>query len=587
MNDYLHIQLPLKNTSLRFDLIWVIVLPAGIWAVEHEYVAVLGAFLDPVRAWAVTGLIVLLVLLSLIFHTLAHILTARWMKLPLPQTLPVFPFGDTSQAWAVETRIGRAVLLSLAGPCASLILAGLAYLVWDAQINDTLNVSMPFLAFFNAWLAVCNLTPLYPLDGGRITEAVLSHWMANPIRRAKTHIWLRVLFLLILLVWGIFLFAQDSRFSLQTGGLTLSYALLLMTGLQNPLPASAGDHNDEIARRSLPVRIFLSSLLILALLAAPASLILTNNGLEAPGLALSVEPMVELPADLRHAHPGTFILTSVVSQSPIPVGLWLLGQLTPTVRILPPEPRQANRPSLQETARQGFQMLDTSETTALIVGIQLAGYSASLQGKGVQVNGILPESHTVDLLQIGDVITACDGSPIQVQSDLINRLQNKKAGDLIQLTIERNQARHEVQVQLLPPTAPGNPPRIGIVIETAGFEAVLPFPAKITPQKIVGGPSAGLMFTLTVYNLLQTQDLTGGRKIAGTGTINPDGSVGPIGGVEQKVVAAELAGAEYFFSPPDNYAAALSSAHHVKVVRVATAAEAIAFLRSLPPLPGE
>jgi Lon-like protease len=95
------------------------------------------------------------------------------------------------------------------------------------------------------------------------------------------------------------------------------------------------------------------------------------------------------------------------------------------------------------------------------------------------------------------------------------------------------------------------------------------------------------MFTLTVYNLLQSQDLTGGRKIAGTGTINPDGSVGPIGGIEQKVIAAEAAGAEYFLSPPDNYPAALSAASHIKVVRVATVEQAITFLRSLPPLPGK
>ena len=105
---------------------------------------------------------------------------------------------------------------------------------------------------------------------------------------------------------------------------------------------------------------------------------------------------------------------------------------------------------------------------------------------------------------------------------------------------------------------------------------------KITPQKIDGGPSAGLMFTLTVYNLVSPDDLTGGRKIAGTGTISPDGTVGPIGGVELKVAAAEAAGAAYFLSPPDNYRAALSVAHRITVVKVATVEEAISFLKTLP-----
>ena len=83
--------------------------------------------------------------------------------------------------------------------------------------------------------------------------------------------------------------------------------------------------------------------------------------------------------------------------------------------------------------------------------------------------------------------------------------------------------------------------------------------------------------------MVTPQDLTGGRKIAGTGTISLDGKVGPIGGVEQKVAAAEGAGAEYFLSPPENYAAAKSVARHIKVIKVATAEQAIQFLKSLPP----
>jgi PDZ domain-containing protein len=140
-----------------------------------------------------------------------------------------------------------------------------------------------------------------------------------------------------------------------------------------------------------------------------------------------------------------------------------------------------------------------------------------------------------------------------------------------------------VKVGLLPPLAAGGPPRIGISIEDAGFDYRLPFPVKIVPQKIVGGPSAGLMFTLTVYNLLSPVDLTGGHKIAGTGTISPDGAVGPIGGVEQKVAAAEMAGAEYFFAPADNYADALKAARRIKVIKVETVEQAVAFLHSLPP----
>ena len=75
----------------------------------------------------------------------------------------------------------------------------------------------------------------------------------------------------------------------------------------------------------------------------------------------------------------------------------------------------------------------------------------------------------------------------------------------------------------------------------------------------VGGPSAGLMFTLGIIDKLEPDDLTGGKIIAGTGTIDDDGNVGPIGGIPQKLVGATDAGARYFLTPPDNCAEAIAT----------------------------
>ena len=141
----------------------------------------------------------------------------------------------------------------------------------------------------------------------------------------------------------------------------------------------------------------------------------------------------------------------------------------------------------------------------------------------------------------------------------------------------------ELTVPLLPPASSSDTPKIGITIDSAGFDFKPPFPVSIVTQKISGGPSAGLMFTLTIYNALSAQDLTGGRKIAGTGTINLDGTVGPIGGVKQKVPAAEATGARYFLCPVDNYADAVSVARTIKVIKIATVQDALDFLHSLPP----
>jgi PDZ domain-containing protein len=215
------------------------------------------------------------------------------------------------------------------------------------------------------------------------------------------------------------------------------------------------------------------------------------------------------------------------------------------------------------------------------VGLQLAGYPATISGTGVQVVSVIPESHAYGLLQPGDVITALNGQPVRTTADLISRIKNQPPGSTVDLQVEQDGSAAQLSIPLLPPSSSGGAPRLGIAIQTAGFDVQTPFPVRITPQKIVGGPSAGLMFTLTVYNALSPEDLTAGRRIAGTGTINPDGSVGPIGGVQQKVAAAEAAGATIFLSPAENYADALSAAKSIRVVKITSAQEAVDFLKRL------
>jgi Lon-like protease len=108
----------------------------------------------------------------------------------------------------------------------------------------------------------------------------------------------------------------------------------------------------------------------------------------------------------------------------------------------------------------------------------------------------------------------------------------------------------------------------------------LPFDVTIDSQNI-GGPSAGLAFALTIVDVLTPEDLTRGHHVAVTGTINPDGRVGPVGGVEFKVRAAEKEGADVFLAPADEVDQARGAASHIKVIGVATLEEALAQLRKL------
>ena len=175
------------------------------------------------------------------------------------------------------------------------------------------------------------------------------------------------------------------------------------------------------------MRSIVSGILALILLAASSTFQLTNNGLDAPGVALPVESMVNVPAQYRHLHKGTFILTTVISHTPILAGEWVVARFDPAMIILPPEAVVPQNTTPQEQAKQDYQMLDDSEATAITVGLRLAGYQTQMIGKGTRVVSILPGSHANGILSVGDIITALNGTPIQTTSDLIEQVQAQSA----------------------------------------------------------------------------------------------------------------------------------------------------------------
>ena len=578
------ITLRVGRVTVELGASWLLVAPVGLWATATVYVPIMAPFLSNAEMWGVALGIVLLVGVSLVAHALAHVGVTRIVGGQGPGRLPLYPFGDAAQVWPAAPSPWREIPVAMAGPMANLLLAGLGYLIWDRQLHTYLNVSALFLAVLNAALAAVNLTPCFPLDGGRLLRAIVWGLLRKPMWASRLGVQLGRLFVAFLAAWGVFLMAQRTRFSLETGAGTLAVAALLGLALWKQ---PAWKQETQPADRSTPPvglgRSLVAGFLTLVLVMPALSLLPTVNGLEAPGIAIEVEPMISVPPEYRQPHRGSFILTSVLAQTPIVMGQWVYGKLNPVVRIVPPERVVPPDVTPQELMRRNFRMLEESETIATVVALRLAGYEVRITGQGAEVMSVLPESPAHGVLQPGDRIIALNDTPIQTADELAARIRAQDPRTTVELVVERDGQSMELRLPLMEPTAPGAPPRLGIAVQTAGFDVEFPFPVEVRPQKIAGGPSAGLMFTLTIYNLITPEDLTGGRRIAGTGTIDLDGRVGPIGGVEQKVAAAERAGAVYFLAPPENYEAARRVARRIQVVKVATAQEAIEFLRNLGP----
>ncbi len=170
------------------------------------------------------------------------------------------------------------------------------------------------------------------------------------------------------------------------------------------------------------------------------------------------------------------------------------------------------------------------------------------------------------VVEPGDIITKLNGEKINGSAEDIARVQDTVAkGDPVELDIERDGKKLHEKIT---PKGTADGPKLGVVLApTYDF----PIDVKFNLED-VGGPSAGLVFALTIIDKLEPGDMTGGKRIAGTGQIAEDGAVSPIGGARQKVVAANEAGVEYFLSPAGNCAEAAQAAKglDMKVVRVDT-----------------
>ncbi|MCP3974301.1 MAG: PDZ domain-containing protein [bacterium] len=262
-------------------------------------------------------------------------------------------------------------------------------------------------------------------------------------------------------------------------------------------------------------------------------------------------------------------------------------------------PRENVRPvgvSQEDLRQQNLALMQASQDSAKFVALTQLGYEVTLIGSGAQVQGIVEGSAAVGNLLDGDLIVAVDGTSVSFVDEAVGQIGGRAPGDEVVLSIRRivgdDNVVEELDVAIVlgpfrAKDEDGNlieePDRgmVGVLLTSGPTETVFPVDITIDSNNI-GGPSAGLMFTLEIMNQLTEEDITKGQSIAGTGTISRDGTVGAIGGIKQKVFGAIDAGANFVLVPTSNYPDALEAAgDDIEVIEVATIADALAFLETL------
>ena len=206
----------------------------------------------------------------------------------------------------------------------------------------------------------------------------------------------------------------------------------------------------------------------------------------------------------------------------------------------------------QQLSEISIQNMKTSENVAIAVALDSLDFKVESQGDGVLVVGILEDSPVEGKLLKEDLIKSINNDEINSTTEFIALLRTYDIGDTVSIGLLRNNTDITIETKLIEHVDYEGEPMVGFLASTPNQRFVFPINVDIDTGN-VGGPSAGLMMALNVYNSLTQDDLTKGIKVAGTGTIEIDGSVGPVGGVKQKVIAAKKAGSSLILVPTANF----------------------------------
>lgn len=257
----------------------------------------------------------------------------------------------------------------------------------------------------------------------------------------------------------------------------------------------------------------------------------------------------------------------------------LLSTILPDWDIVKEEDITLENESFEEMFRADKIATQQSIDSAIIASYKLASKDISVFKEEVHVTYIDKEAKTD--LQLFDIVLSVDGMSIKNTNELKEIVTSHKEGDKISLTVLRDgkEVLCEATIYLI-----DDVPKIGISM-TITYQYEENPKAVIETKSSESGPSGGLMMALALYNSLVEEDITKGKKIIGTGTIDIDGNVGEIGGIRYKLIGAVNKKADVFLVPEDNYEEAVKvkneKGYDIRLISVKTLSEAIEALKNI------
>ncbi len=307
-----------------------------------------------------------------------------------------------------------------------------------------------------------------------------------------------------------------------------------------------------------------------------------------PGNATPVQQYIEVPAHLDHPVTGKILLTDVFVSQLNALSYLRYRFFDSNDEIYPGAQLFEGAPTEGQYLNQGYLQMAQAQSFATAAALTRLGYHVSSTNVGALVYGIPSGSPSSGVLHVAQVITAVDATPTPTDCALTRALQGRDPGTTAALTLEDSSINSEGDFVAGPvvhkSVTLGRPPKgltdsgCGPPVKPTAYLGVLTqtqqnwhFPVDVTVHTTnIGGPSAGLAMTLGIIDRLSSGRLTGNRVVAATGTMDQYGNVGDVGGVAEKTIAVEQAGATVFFVPPQELGTAESKATpqlHVYAVR--------------------